>query len=61
MILFYIGTALFAYYAAQPGLLPAELGVAGSGDKIFPYFIANTLLLVAIGGALMALPYFFRL
>ena len=43
MILFYIGTALFAYYTAQPHLLPTELGVAGSGDKIFPYFIATVL------------------
>ncbi len=43
MILFYIGTALFAYYAAQPDLLPAELKVSGAGDKIFPYFIATAL------------------
>ena len=43
MILFYIGTALFAYYTAQPDLLPAELRVTGAGDKIFPYFIATAL------------------
>ncbi|MEI6679505.1 MAG: sodium:solute symporter [Mariniphaga sp.] len=43
MILFYIGTALFAYYTAQPDLLPAELKVSGAGDKIFPYFIATAL------------------
>ncbi len=43
MILFYIGTALFAYYTAQPDLLPAELRVPGAGDKIFPYFIATAL------------------
>jgi SSS family solute:Na+ symporter len=43
MILFYIGTALFAYYTVQPDLLPAELRVAGAGDKIFPYFIATAL------------------
>ncbi len=43
MILFYIGTALFAYYSAQPDLLPLELKVSGSGDKIFPYFIATAL------------------
>ena len=42
MILFYIGTALFAY-TAQPDLLPADLWVAGAGDKIFPYFIATAL------------------
>ena len=43
MILFYIGTALFAYYSTQPNLLPPELKVSGSGDKIFPYFIATAL------------------
>jgi SSS family solute:Na+ symporter len=43
MILFYIGTALFAYYTVQPDLLPAELKFAGAGDKIFPYFIATAL------------------
>ncbi len=43
LILFYIGTALFAYYTAQPDLLPAELKVPGAGDKIFPYFIATAL------------------
>lgn len=43
IIFFYIGTALFAYYTAQPRLLPAELKVAGAGDKVFPYFIVNGL------------------
>jgi SSS family solute:Na+ symporter len=43
MILFYIGTALFAYYTVQPDLLPAELKFAVAGDKIFPYFIATAL------------------
>ncbi len=27
---------------------------------IFPYFVSNTILLVVIGMALTALPYFFR-
>jgi hypothetical protein len=27
---------------------------------VFPYFVSNSLLLVAIGALLMALPYFFR-
>ncbi len=43
ILFFYIGTALYAYYAAQPDLLPAELKVAGTGDKIFPFFIVNVL------------------
>jgi hypothetical protein len=28
---------------------------------IFPYFVSNTILLVAIGIALMVIPYFVRL
>ncbi len=43
IVFFYIGTALFAYYTAQPGLLPAELKVPGAGDKVFPHFIVNGL------------------
>jgi SSS family solute:Na+ symporter len=43
IVFFYIGTALFAYYTAQPDLLPAELKVPGTGDKVFPYFIVNGL------------------
>jgi len=36
---FFIGTALFAFYKVQPGLLPADL----PADKVFPHFIANQL------------------
>lgn len=36
---FFIGTALYAYYKLQPGLLPADI----AADKVFPYFIANQL------------------
>ncbi|HBC78758.1 MAG TPA: sodium:solute symporter [Bacteroidales bacterium] len=43
LIFFYIGTALFSYYTAQPGLLPENLKLAGAGDKVFPYFIATGL------------------
>ena len=43
LVFFFIGTALFAYYTAQPGLLPAELSVAGAGDRIFPHFIVTGL------------------
>lgn len=39
IVFFYIGTALFAYYTAQPELLPAGT----DGDKVFPYFIVNAL------------------
>jgi len=43
ILFFYIGTALYSYYTAQPDLLPAELKVPGAGDKIFPFFIVNVL------------------
>jgi SSS family solute:Na+ symporter len=43
LLFFYIGTALYSYYTAQPQLLPAELSAAGAGDKVFPYFIVNGL------------------
>lgn len=39
LIFIYIGTALFAYYTAQPGLLPDGV----EGDKVFPYFIVHGL------------------
>jgi len=43
---FFIGTALFAYYTAQPDLLPTTLHAeiaAGKGDNVFPYFIVDRL------------------
>lgn len=39
LVFVYIGTALFAYYTAQPGLLPTDV----TGDKVFPYFIVHGL------------------
>jgi SSS family solute:Na+ symporter len=39
-VFFYIGTALFSFYTAQPDLLPDELKMPGAGDRVFPYFIA---------------------
>ena len=43
LVFFYIGTALFSYYTAQPDLLPPELKVPGAADRVFPYFIATGL------------------
>ena len=43
LVFFFIGTALFSYYTAQPDLLPEELKAAGAGDKVFPHFIATGL------------------
>lgn len=37
----FIGTALFAYYAAHPDQLPASLAGPLAGDKIYPYFIVT--------------------
>jgi solute:Na+ symporter, SSS family len=39
MIFLFIGTALYSYYQANPGLLPEGI----SGDKVFPYFMVNGL------------------
>ena len=43
VIFFYIGTALYAFYTAQPELLPDSLREPGTGDKVFPHFIVNGL------------------
>lgn len=42
-IFFFIGTALFAYYQAQPDLLPSNISGAENSDKVFPYFIVSQL------------------
>lgn len=39
LLFFYIGTALYSYYTAQPELLPTGT----EGDKVFPHFIVNAL------------------
>ena len=46
------------YGKKQNAIVPL---VCGMVLMIFPYFVSNTLLLVAMGTALMVLPYFFRL
>ena len=43
LVFFFIGTALFAYYNAQPDLLPGYLNEPAAADKIFPYFMVNGL------------------
>lgn len=50
-LFFLIGTAMFAYYQAQPDLLPAE--IAARPDYILPYFIVKGLP-VGITGLLIA-------
>ncbi|EAZ80954.1 sodium:solute symporter [Algoriphagus machipongonensis] len=43
LIFFFIGTALFAFYQAQPDLLPATISGLENSDKVFPYFIVSQL------------------
>ena len=40
-LFFLIGTALWAFYQAQPELIPSE--IATKADQVFPYFIVNQL------------------
>ena len=49
-LLFLLGTGLYAFYTAQPELLPETIS---KGDKVFPHFIA-TELPVGITGILIA-------
>jgi uncharacterized membrane protein len=52
-----IGFAFFVYGKKQQRGFPLACGV---GLMVFPYFVSNTILLIAIGVVLSALPYFFR-
>jgi SSS family solute:Na+ symporter len=42
-VFFFIGTALFAYYAAHPEALPAEYRDPAMSDSVFPWFIVSVL------------------
>jgi hypothetical protein len=46
------------YGRRQRAVVPLLCGLA---LMVFPYFVSNSILLVAIGVALMAIPYFVRL
>jgi solute:Na+ symporter, SSS family len=54
-LFYFIGTSLFVYYKLQPSLIPEALRVAGSGDKIFPHFIATGLPLGMAGIVIAAI------
>jgi solute:Na+ symporter, SSS family len=43
LLFFFIGTALFAYYQAQPHLLPDAYRAEVMADKVFPYFMVHGL------------------
>ena len=53
-----IGLGFLIYGRKQRAVVPLVCGLA---LMIFPYFVANSIALVAIGGVLMAIPYFLRL
>jgi predicted membrane protein len=53
-----IGLAFFLYGKKQRAIVPLICGLV---LMIFPYFISNTIVLVAVGVALVALPYFLRM
>ncbi len=51
------GLGFFVYGKRQKAVVPLVCGLL---LMMFPYFISNTILLVAIGVALMAIPFFVR-
>lgn len=53
-----IGLGFFLYGKKQRAIVPL---VCGLGLMIFPYFASSNLVLVGVGGVLVALPYFLRL
>ena len=53
-----IGLGFFVYGKKQKAVVPLFCGL---GLMIYPYFVSNTILLVAIGAALIVLPYFVRI
>jgi hypothetical protein len=57
MIFGSIGLGFFVYGKKQGAVVPLLCGLA---LMIFPYFVESTFLLIAIGAALMAIPYFYR-
>ena len=53
-----VGFALFLYGKKQRAIVPLVVGIALC---VYPYFVSNTYLLVAVGLLLVAIPYFIRL
>ena len=53
-----IGLGFFVYGRRQKTVVPLVCGIA---LMIFPYFVSNTVLLVALGLVLIAVPYFVRM
>jgi hypothetical protein len=53
-----VGLGFFVYGKKQKVVVPLVCGLA---LMVFPYFISDTILLVAIGVALIAIPCFVRI
>lgn len=53
-----IGFGFFIYGKRQAAVVPLVCGLL---LMVYPYFISNNILLVAIGLVLMAIPYFVRI
>jgi predicted membrane protein len=53
-----IGLGFLIYGRKQRAVVPLVCGLA---LMIFPYFVSNTILLIAIGIVLIVIPYFVRL
>jgi len=53
-----VGMGLFIYGKKQRAAIPL---LAGMALLVFPYFVSNLYLLLIIGAALTALPFFVRL
>lgn len=58
MIFGVLGLGYFVYGKRQKAIVPLVTGIA---LFIFPYFITNVSILVAVGCILIAAPYFVRL
>jgi hypothetical protein len=52
-----VGLGFFVYGKKQRAIVPLVCGIV---LMVFPYFVSDTLLLVAIGIALIVIPYFVR-
>ena len=52
------GLGFFLYGKKQRAVVPLVCGLV---LMVYPYFIANTVVLVLLGAALLAVPYFVRL
>lgn len=52
------GLGYFVYGKRQRAVVPLVCGLA---LMIFPYFVSNTILVVAIGVVLIVIPYFVRI